>query len=110
MPMVGCFLLGMGIGGDAGALFTAILVGLAAGAEFDLVAYMTARYFGLRHYGKLTAILFSSVIAGGAIGPMLFGFGYDRFGSYRPILLAATVVFAAAGAAQLLLGPYRQRR
>jgi len=109
LPALGCLVWGAGLSGDLGALAAAVLVGLAAGAEFDLVAYMTARYFGLKHYGKLTATLFSSVIAGGAIGPMLFGFGYDQFGSYSPVLLAAAVIFAVAGAAQMFLGPYPRR-
>lgn len=106
LPAVGCLIWGLGLSGDSGAVAAAVLVGLAAGAEFDLVAYMTARYFGLRHYGKLTGILFSSVIAGGAIGPMLFGFGHDILGSYSPVLLAGAALFTATGLSQLFLGPY----
>ena len=109
LPAVGCIIWGLGLSGDTGALAAAILVGLAAGAEFDLVAYMTARYFGLKHYGKLTGILFSSVIAGGAVGPMLFGFGYDIFGSYSPVLLGGAAVFTVTGFLQLFLGPYPER-
>lgn len=104
LPAVGCFAWGIGLSGDTGALAAALLVGLAAGAEFDLVAYMAARYFGLKHYGKVTGILYSAVIAGGAIGPMLFGFAYDVFGSYSPVLLVGAGVFALAGAAQMTLG------
>jgi len=110
LPAIGCFIWGAGLSGDLGPTAAAVLVGLAAGAEFDLVAYMAARYFGLKHYGKLTGILFSSVIAGGAIGPMLFGFSYDWLGSYRPVLLAGAGVFALAAGAQLMLGAYPQRR
>lgn len=106
LPAIGSLIWGLGLSDDGGALFAAVLVGLAAGAEFDLVAYMTARYFGLKNYGKLTGILFSSVIAGGAIGPMLFGYGYDIFGSYSPVLQAGGIVFALTAFSQLFLGPY----
>jgi MFS family permease len=103
LPAIGCLLWGTGVGG---ALVAAIFVGLAGGAEFDLVAYMTSRYFGLRHYGKLYGILFSFVIAGAAIGPLMFGVGYDVFGSYDPVLLIAASLFVVGGLAQLFLGAY----
>ena len=106
LPAFGCLAWGLGLSGEMGPVVAAVLVGLAGGAEFDLVAYMTARYFGLKHYGKLTGILFSSVIAGGAIGPMLFGFSYDSLGSYNPVLLAGAAIFTLTGLAQLFLGPY----
>jgi MFS family permease len=81
----------------------AVLVGFAGGAEFDLVAYMTARYFGLKHYGRLYGLLFSPIIAGAAFGPMLFGFGFERYGTYLPVLAACGVAFALASFAQLAL-------
>lgn len=106
LPAIGCLLWGLGVAGPSGALLAAIFVGLAGGAEFDLVAYMTSRYFGLRHYGKLYGILFSSVIAGAAIGPLMFGFGFDLFGSYAPVLITAAALFVVGGVSQLFLGRY----
>ncbi|MFL2769900.1 MAG: MFS transporter [Rhodospirillaceae bacterium] len=106
LPALGCFLWGSALGGTTGALLAAIFIGLAGGAEFDLVAYMTSRYFGLRHYGKLYGILFSSVIAGAALGPLMFGFGFDMTGSYQAVLLTVTGLFLVGSASQLLLGPY----
>lgn len=106
LPALGCFLWGTGVAGSSGALMAAIFIGLAGGAEFDLVAYMTSRYFGLRHYGKLYGILFSSVIAGAAIGPLMFGFGYDMTGSYDTVLLTVTGLFLVGSVSQLFLGAY----
>ena len=106
LPALGCFLWGSGIGGSTSALWAAIFIGLAGGAEFDLVAYMTSRYFGLRHYGKLYGILFSSVIAGAAIGPLMFGFGFDMTGSYEAVLLTVTALFLIGSVSQLFLGSY----
>lgn len=109
LPAAGCLAWAFGIGGDASPVVASLLVGLAAGAEFDLVAYMASRYFGLRNYGAITGILFSAIIAGGALGPMAFGFSFDVLQSYGPVLLASGVVFAIAGAAQIFLGPYPHR-
>lgn len=103
LPAIGCTLWAMGVGGPSGALIAAIFVGLAGGAEFDIVAYMTAKYFGLRHYGKLYGILFSSVIAGAAVGPLMFGFGFDLTGTYTPILYLAASLFVVGGLSQLFL-------
>lgn len=104
LPTAG-FLLGAS--GSVPPVFLAALVGLAGGAEFDLVAFMTARYFGLRHYGKLYGILFSPIIIGAAIGPILFSLGYERYGTYDPILAGCGVVFGLAAAAQFALGRNR---
>jgi cyanate permease len=106
LPAIGCFMWGIGATDTVWALAAAVFVGLAGGAEFDLVAYMTTRYFGLRHYGKLYGILFSFVIAGAAIGPLMFGFGFDLTGSYAAVLLTATGLFLLGSASQLLLGHY----
>jgi MFS family permease len=103
LPAIGC-IVGARATGDTAPLVSAALVGLAGGAEFDLVAYMTARFFGLRHYGKLYGILFSPVIAGAAVGAALFGFGFDRFRSYDPVLLGFAAIFVVAALAQLGLG------
>jgi hypothetical protein len=35
----------------ATARVAAFLIGFALGAEIDLIAYLTARYFGLRNFG-----------------------------------------------------------
>jgi MFS family permease len=97
----------MGAAELATPVMLAVLIGFAGGAEFDLVAYMTARYFGLKHYGRLYGLLFSPIIAGAAFGPMLFGFGFERYGSYLSVLAACGVAFALATVAQLALGDSR---
>jgi cyanate permease len=50
----------------------AFLVGLAFGAEMDVMAFLLSRYFGLRNLGKAFGIAFGAfVLAGGrGIGPL----------------------------------------
>lgn len=103
LPAIGCFLWAVGATDSLGAIVAAVFIGLAGGAEFDLVAYMTAKFFGMRHYGKIYGVLFSFVIAGAAIGPMIFGFGFDLAGTYTPILFIATALFLIGGISQLFL-------
>lgn len=87
-------------------LVALVIVGLATGAELDLCAYLTARYFGLRAYGRVYGALFVAFAAGaGAVGPV-FGGLYDRFDSYAPVLLVAGGGYLACALLLLALGRY----
>jgi MFS transporter, OFA family, oxalate/formate antiporter len=106
MPAVSCYLL-MGTGGDLNMLKLAgFLLGFAAGAESDVIAFLTARYFGMAHYGKIygAIYLFFGLCAG--ISPKIYGRVVDTSGSYDPILQLAMVAFVLGGASLLLLGRY----
>lgn len=109
LPALGCLLWSFNSASTEFALLAAISVGLAGGAEFDLIAYMASRYFGLKHYGSVYGVLFSFVIAGAAIGPLLFGFGFDAVGTYGPALLYSSVVIAVGIVVQFFLGSYPKR-
>jgi MFS family permease len=105
---VGISLLWSGAGGSF-PLLAAFLVGLGMGAEADIIAYLTSRYFGLRSFGVIYGFLFATFTLAGALGPVLMGVGFDHLGSYRaPLLffLAATLV---ATAFLTRLGPYVYR-
>lgn len=82
------------------------LIGLTAGAEFDLMAYLVSRYFGLAHYGKIYAILYGAFFLAAGFGPMIFGHFYDMYSSYAKIMLWASGLFVAGGLSILLLGRY----
>lgn len=73
------------------------MIGLAGGAEFDLIAYLCVKYFGMRHYGKLYAWQWASFTVASGVGPLLFGRSFDATGSYHSALIV--------GAAVILLGP-----
>jgi MFS family permease len=103
--------LGIGLlwsgAGTALMLAGAFLVGLGLGAEVDIIAYLTSRYFGLRSFGEIYGSAFTAFLLAGALGPLLMGKGFDLTGSYRAPLVA---LLASALAATLLitrLGPYR---
>jgi MFS family permease len=105
-PIVTCVLLTGDSIAPAAALAGAVLLGLAAGMEADLIAYLTARYFGLRSYGTLYGMLFGAFGLGAAVSPPLYGWVRDASGSYEPALWLAAATFAAGAVALLLLGRY----
>ncbi len=82
------------------------LLGFAAGAESDLIAYLAGRYFGMGHYGKIYGMLYLPFGLASAISPMIYGAVRDATGSYDAILLAAAPMFVAGGALLLFLGKY----
>lgn len=106
LPALACFLLAQPEVTAAAAILSAMLIGLAAGAETDLVAYLTARYFGLANYGRLYGLQYSVFGFASGISPFLFGKVFDVTGSYRPILYVAAGLFVFGAVALLTLGRY----
>lgn len=104
----GLFLLWIGAGG-ATVFLAAFLIGLGMGAEGDLIAYLTSRYFGLLSFGEIYGYLFSAFTLAGALGPLLMAKGYDRTGSYQMPLLLFLMATIAATLVMTRLGPYRYR-
>lgn len=104
-PIVaGCFFAAAALGmwlfwaGASGKVvfLAALLVGLGMGAEVDVIAYLTGRYFGLRSFGEIYGYLFAIYTLSGALGPILMAEGFDRYGSYRvPLLFFSTAVVIA---------------
>jgi MFS transporter, OFA family, oxalate/formate antiporter len=106
LPAIACFLL-MGTSSEMTILTTAaFLLGFAAGAESDLIAFLSARYFGMAHFGRIYGMLYMPFGLFSAISPLLYGLVRDRTGSYDMMLTAAAVMFVAGGALLLLLGRY----
>lgn len=82
------------------------LLGFGAGAEYDLLAYLVARYIGLYRYGSIYGVLYSAFAVVGGSAPMAYGGGFDRWGSYGPILTVSAVAMALSAVAMLFLGRY----
>jgi len=108
LPVVGCLILA-GNPERAWIYVAVLLIGFAAGAELDLMAFLVARYFGLRHYSKIYSILYALLAVGSGIAPMLFAGVYDRTKSYEVSYLAAAVLFATGAVSVLALGRYPVR-
>lgn len=95
-----------GWGGIALALIGAMAVGLAYGAEADIVGYFVGRYFPADHFGRIFGALYAVSLAATALSPSLYGIVADRFGSYRFALFGAAVLLAIAALLLLRLPPF----
>jgi predicted MFS family arabinose efflux permease len=106
-PGVSCFLLAQASVSSGAAMVSIILIGFAVGVEYDLMAFLVARYFGMRSYTAIYGVLYAFFSVGAGVGPLLFGWSFDATGSYRLILDAAFISLLVCGAALLTLGRYR---
>ena len=71
-----------------------VMVGFAAGSEVHLLPYLTARYFGLKHYGKIYSWQYVMFYSGVGVGPVSFGYVFDQAGSYSPALVWSMPILA----------------
>ncbi len=88
------------------ALVLIAVVGLATGAEGDLLSYLVTRYFGMREYGRIFSVVFVVFIAAIAIAAPLIGRSHDLYGSYAGSMTVAAAAWLLCGALLLSLGRY----
>lgn len=84
----------------------AILIGLSLGAELDLLAFLTSRYFSMRSFGVLYSIQFSGFMIGASLGPVLYGMTFDLNGNYQVILQFSAFFMCTAAVLLALLPRY----
>ncbi len=107
LPAISCLILATGFGGVGAAMFAAILIGLAAGAEFDLMSFLVSRYFGQRNYGLIYSFLYAVFKISAGIGAPLFGYVKDTYNTYDPILFLSSGLLIGGSMLLLTLGRYR---
>ena len=108
-PALGCLLLLPGSIDYCVAIVALILLGLGQGAEIDVVAFMIARYFGLRSYASIYGLSVFFIAAMIALGGALIGLSYDYFGDYNVALSVAAGCFVLSAFSYLAMGRYPQR-
>jgi MFS family permease len=96
LSIIGISLLATGAMGP-GAFLAAAFIGISMGAEIDMLAILTGRYFGVENFGRIYGILFTSFLIGTSIGPVAYGMAYESLGSYTWVLLLSIgLMFATA--------------
>jgi MFS family permease len=85
---------------------TAAAIGLAAGAEFDVLPYLASRYFALEHVSQALGLLSMFFYVGAAAGPWGVGWLADLSRGYEAPLIAAAGLFMVGGLSLLSLGRY----
>jgi len=106
VPAIGCYILmqDMSVGMNVVAM---ILVGFAAGVEFDLIAYFISRYFGMRSYGQIYGLIYAGFGLGSGTSPVIFNLIRGDDPDYSRVLSYAAIGFVVGATLCLFLGKYR---
>lgn len=91
----------MGLG-----LLIALLIGLAAGAELDLLAYLSSKFFGPAHYSKVFGAIYAFFAVGAGLGPPVYGAVAQNTGGYTLITTVSVGLLMLCILLFLLLGKY----
>jgi len=86
-------------------LASAVLLGGSLGAEVDMLAYLTSRYFGLKCFSQIFATIFGMVMVSMGLGPVTFGAVYDSTGSYSMVIAAGVPACLLAMVLIVMLAP-----
>ena len=105
VAVAGVVILATGASGPM-AFFAAILIGFSMGAEIDMLAFLTGRYFGIENFGQVYGILITSFLIGTAVGPVAFGMVFEALGSYQWILITSIAFMLISTALTVFLPKY----
>jgi MFS family permease len=103
--LLGVFILAMDFSGYM-LFIAALLVGIAVGAEFELLAYLTTRYFGLKYFGLMYGLFFAIFLIGGAFGPWCYGLVFESTGAYTVVLYCSAFMIFVSCLLALILPKY----
>lgn len=83
-----------------------MIIGYTTGTNFQICAYLTGRFAGMAHFGKIFGVMTSLVAIGGSLGSVSAGAIFDHYGSYNPLLSVGVVTSLICGALLFRLGNY----
>ncbi len=96
IPLIGCALLLMDGGSAFSYSIAAAAIGLTLGAEVDVIAFLAAKYFGMKNFGALYGAMTSALCLGTAFGPLVAGALYDNTGSYNIFIYIVAALMATS--------------
>lgn len=105
-PALGCWLLTSSTLSPLIATLAVISLGFGAGFEFDLLAYLISRFFGQRHYGAIYGCFYAVIAFAGGLGPVVFGYVFDRIGDYTIALRSGSACLVVGAVLLLAMGAY----
>jgi MFS family permease len=90
-------------GGASCAIASVAAFGVTTGAELDIFSFMALRYFGLREYGTIFAMLYCGYTATSIVGPVIGAMILAAHG-YRVLFATAAAGFMLIAFLFLILG------
>ncbi len=86
-----------------------LMIGFGAGVEYDFLAFLVTKYFGMRSYSAIYGCLYGFFAIGAGFGPPFMSGQAAKAGWGDPLIMAA-IVLVVASIPLLFLGQYRYGR
>lgn len=109
IPILACIIFRMPELNYGMAALAVAIIGFSAGVEYDLMAFLVSKYFGMKSYSAIYGTLYGFFAIGAGFGPWLFGKSFAETGSYFTIFGYAMIAFVVGAVPLLFLGKYRFR-
>ncbi len=98
LPTIGLFLMASPLDALPVVTLAIVLMGLAQGAEIDLMAYLAARHFESRVYGSVVGLISAGMTLSSTLGALLLSVTLrieDHFSPYLYIMALTTAIGAS---------------
>lgn len=99
-------LLNYGIRSPALIVVAMLVNGYAAGTKTQITGLLTARYGGMKNFGKIYGVMAALMALAAGLGPTFAGAIYDSFGGYGPFLLVGAAGCVFGGIMMISLPAY----
>ncbi|MYD43304.1 MAG: MFS transporter [Gammaproteobacteria bacterium] len=84
-----------------------LMIGFGAGVEYDFLAYLVSKYFGMRSYSAIYGFLYAFFALGAGFGPKLMADAATSYSSWEEVMLFTGVLIFIGSLPLLTLGKYR---
>jgi MFS family permease len=84
-----------------------LMIGFGAGVEYDFLAYLVTKYFGMRSYSAVYGFLYAFFALGAGFGPKIMADIAGKNGDWSYALTSAGVALVVGSVFLLFLGKYR---
>ena len=106
-PAIALYLLAGQTISNETATLSIMLIGFGAGVEYDFLAYLVSKYFGMRSYASIYGALYSFFGLGAGFGPVLLSRFAESEGEWVKVLIYSAIALVIASLPLLTLGKYR---
>ena len=91
-------------------LLSGVLMGLGLGTEYGVLPYFLSRYFGVRHYGAISGMVYGVIVLTQGVTPFLMDLNFDMKGDYNISVVVICVAMLAGAFLLTRLQPFGTAR
>jgi MFS family permease len=105
-PAIALYLLSGNVISSEVATISILMIGFGAGVEYDFLAYLVAKYFGMRSYASIYGGLYAFFGIGAGFGPAILSHYAESQGEWVYVLIYAAIALVLGSLPLLMLGKY----